>query len=354
MAWTRNRPTGLVYADQQKAAPGFFLAPTGATVHLLDHTGGTVHSWNAPSGVAYARLLPDGRLLTLLVGDYTQPHPVANGGIQGLAELDASSNVVWEHADDLLHHDAWRLDDGSYYCPGWEPLAPDISARVQGGWPHPDDPEQIWGDVIVHIGRNGERRIVWRAGDSMSPEDFPICPIDNRKEWAHMNSLRLTRDGHWLVSFRMTSTVAKIHRQTGELLWTWGPGETSHQHDVRELDNGNIMMFDNGVHRVRQPGFARVVEVNPENGEIAWQYTDAVLLAFQSFMGGGAQRLGNGNTFITEAASGRLFQVTAERETVWEWVNPQIRMSHFGPTPVIWRSHWYAPGDPRLPPQLPV
>jgi hypothetical protein len=74
-----------------------------------------------------------------------------------------------------------------------------------------------------------------------------------------------------------------------------------------------------------------------------------VILAFQSFMGGGAQRLPGGNTFITESATGRLFQVTPQGETVWEWVNPVMRMTSFGPTPVVFRAHWYQPGDPRLP-----
>ena len=60
------------------------------------------------------------------------------------------------------------------------------------------------------------------------------------------------------------------------------------------------------------------------------------------------QRPANGNTFITEAASGRLFQVTAEGETLWKWVNPVLNRSSFALTLVIWRSHGYAAGDRRL------
>ncbi len=36
----------------------------------------------------------------------------------------------------------------------------------------------------------------------------------------------------------------------------------------------------------------------------------------------GAQRLANGNTFICESAFGRLFEVTPEGETVWEYIIP--------------------------------
>ena len=35
-----------------------------------------------------------------------------------------------------------------------------------------------------------------------------------------------------------------------------------------------------------------------------------------------AQRLPNGNTLITEGAPGRVFEVTKEREIVWEYMNP--------------------------------
>lgn len=350
MAWIRNRPTGLVYHDEALAQDGYALVPQGAQALLLDARGQTVHTWQAPASISYARLLPDGTLLCLLTDDPVQPPPIANGGIDRLVELDAASRVLWEHRDSRLHHDAWRLDDGSYHVLGWEPLPKGMSSAIRGGTAHPEDPEQIWGDVIVHVRRDGHSEPVWRAADHLDPATHVLCPLDPRKEWTHANSLRITRDGHWLVSFRLSSLVVKIDRQSGKPLWEWGgAGVTSHQHDARELESGNVLIFDNGVHRVRGPGFARVVEVDPTTGEIVWQYLDRVVLAFQSFMAGGAQRLGNGNTFITEAATGRIFQVTPQGETVWEWVNPFLLNTAWGPTPVVFRAHWYEPGDPRLP-----
>ena len=35
-----------------------------------------------------------------------------------------------------------------------------------------------------------------------------------------------------------------------------------------------------------------------------------------------AQRLPNGNTFITEGSGGRLIEVTKEHEVVWEYISP--------------------------------
>ncbi len=349
MAWIRKRPTGLVYRDPTRACDGYAMVPQGTRVILVRADGETAHSWDAGEWLAYAKLLPDGSLLGLLGGDSTQPPKIANGEIVGLVELDPAGRVVWEYRGDLLHHDVCRLEDGSYHALGWEPLPQDLSDAIRGGVPHADDPERIWGDTIEHIRRDGSRTTVWRAADHLDPETQVICPLDSRKEWTHGNSIRLTRDGHWLVSFRMTSSVMKLDRESGAVRWSWGRGVTSHQHDARELESGNILIFDNGVHRERAPGFARVLEVDPANDEVVWQYLDRTVLAFQSFMAGAAQRLPNGNTFITEAATGRLFQVTPERETVWEWVNPHMIDTVFGPTPVVFRSHWYLPDDPRLP-----
>src|SRR5204863_10108777 len=77
-------------------------------------------------------------------------------------------------------------------------------------------------------------------------------------------------------------------------------------------------------------------------------YKAEVILAFYSFMISGAERLGNGNTLITEGATGRLFEVTSEGETVWEYVSPWILPSRFGPTSAVFRSYRIAEGDARL------
>ncbi len=349
MAWIRNRPTGLVYHDPKLAQAGYALVPQDREVALVASDGEIAHRWPAELRAGYARLVEPDLLMVLVGGDPMVPPKIANGEIVGIVELDARGKRVWEYEGERLHHDAWRLEDGSYHVLGFEPLSRELSEAIQGGFPHEDDPEQIWGDTIEHVHRDGRRETIWRAADHLDPNTQVMCPLDNRKEWTHGNSIRVTRDGSWLLSFRMTSTVAKIDRESGAVTWAWGPGETSHQHDARELANGNILVFDNGVHRPRAPGFARVVEVDPDSDEIVWQYTARTILAFQSFMGGGAQRLANGNTFISEAATGRIFQVTKEGETVWEWVNPHMTDTLFGPTPIVFRSHWYEPGDPRLP-----
>ena len=47
------------------------------------------------------------------------------------------------------------------------------------------------------------------------------------------------------------------------------------------------------------------------------------------------QRLANGNTLITESERGRVFEVTADKEIVWRFVNPDIKDN--GVRVPIWR-----------------
>ena len=78
---------------------------------------------------------------------------------------------------------------------------------------------------------------------------------------------RCTTDGDYLVSFRQTSTVGIVDRESGRFTWKWGPGEVSHQHNPSFLDNGRVLLFDNGSHR-RAPNtnYSRIVEIDPAEG----------------------------------------------------------------------------------------
>jgi hypothetical protein len=53
-----------------------------------------------------------------------------------------------------------------------------------------------------------------------------------------------------------------------------------------------------------------------------WSYIAADTFSFYSPFVSGAQRMKNGHTFITEGATGRLFEVTPAGEIVWEYFNP--------------------------------
>ena len=67
-----------------------------------------------------------------------------------------------------------------------------------------------------------------------------------------------------------------------------------------------------------------VLEYNLENMDVVWSYSGTSESPFYSIGSGTAQRLLNGNTLITETQQGRAFEVTREKEIVWEFFNPNL------------------------------
>lgn len=351
MSWTRERPLGLLYRDVPRHAEGYtlFAGVRSAHANLIDAEGRVVHRWHCPEGVVYARLLESGRLLLR-----TQPAEDA-GGLEkiggssaALIELDWDGKVLWEHRDPTLHHDFQRLPSGNTLVLKWRKLPARISERVPGGHPHEEDPEVMWGDVVHEVTPEGEVAHEWRSWEHLSLDEDRICPLESHKEWTHANSIALTPEGDWLVSFRLTSTIAIVDRESGAFRWKWGPDELSHQHHASWLDGGNVLVFDNGAHRRRGPNFSQVIEVDPATGEIEWTYKHPTIVGFYSFFVSGAERLANGNTLINSGAHGHLFEVTPEGETVWEFVSPFYYTSPFGETPAVFRAHRYPAHHPAL------
>jgi outer membrane protein assembly factor BamB len=185
----------------------------------------------------------------------------------------------------------------------------------------------MWADVIVEVDASGERRWEWRAAERLDPGRYPLAFNDHRSEWTHGNTVVPLGDDRVLASFRNISTIAIIDKATGRFEWELGPEVLAQQHDPSLLENGNILVLDNGAHRGDNPlPFSRVLEIAPAGNEIVWSYQDPTPYAFFSAYISGARRLPNGNTLITEGLFGRMFQVTPEGEVVWEYTNP-----HFHP-----------------------
>ncbi len=90
------------------------------------------------------------------------------------------------------------------------------------------------------------------------------------------------------------------------------------------LPNGNILIFDNGTRR----GYSRILEIDPATEATVWSYVGDPPESFFSAYVSGQQRLPNGNTLICEGGTreifngGRIFEVTAGGEIVWEYRNP--------------------------------
>jgi len=194
-------------------------------------------------------------------------------------------------------------------------------------------------------------------------------------DWMHINSMSVLGPNKWydagderfhpdniIMDGRETNIIFIISKETGKVVWKVGPDYSSttpehklgwiigqhHAHMIpRGLPGeGNILVFDNGGwagYDNPNPGskngtkaalrdYTRVLEFDPVTLDIVWQYTprEAGFVIpldasrFYSPFISAAQRLPNGNTLITEGSDGRLLEVTAEHEIVWEFINPYV------------------------------
>ena len=206
-----------------------------------------------------------------------------------------------------------------------KPLQAEIVRKVRGGRPGSEyDNGKMDSDYLVEMATDGKVVWEWRSWEHLDPEKDGITAVeDDRDVWPVANSVSEMPDGNILVSFRTNSTVAMINRQTGAIYWKLGAPPLSGQHAPHILSNGNMLLFDNGPHRLDNTfRFSRVLEINPATKEIVWKYQDTPEWSFYSPRISNAQCLPNGNTLISEGFFGRLFEVTREGDTVWEYVNP--------------------------------
>ena len=246
----------------------------------------------------------------------------ASGG--RIIELDWDGNLVWEYIDHYQHHDFRRLPNGNLIYIGWEQLSEDAVKRVQGGLPDSDHDGVIWGDFIREIDVNGDTVWEWHAETDQRIENYPICPLCHRNEFAHANTVTFTQDDDIMVSWRHNHLIAVIDRQTKKFKWEMQDMTFGHQHDFQQLENGNYMLFANGDHTdVHGPRTgSAILEIDPATKETVWEYKGKPRHTFYSPHISGCQRLSSGNTLICEGIWGRIFEVTPEGETVWNYVSP--------------------------------
>jgi len=353
--WRRTRKHGLTAHDPAKAYRGYTLfAPMfgDGTVYLIDMEGNEAHRWKLPYPPGdYGYLLPNGNLFYLahtpVETDGFSPFPafpIFKGG--ALLEVDWDGNVVWEHRDPTHHHDGRRTESGGALYLAIEQVPPELQARVQGGIAGSEHQGKMWSDRLIEIDRDGNLLWEWHAYEHLDPKTDVITATDLRDEWSHANTIVPLPGGDVMVSFRNCSTVARIDRRTGKFVWKLGHDLLSQQHDPSLLDNGHVLLFNNGSRRPRVPLiFSSVMEIEPESGKVVWEYRDrqAAQSFFSSYISG-AQRLPNGNTLVCEGVPGRIFEVTAQAEIVWEYISPHYFQAQvFGMTNAVFRAFRYGP-----------
>ncbi len=353
MGWPIHRPTGLTHHDPSRSAKGYTLmcGTGGRDAVLLDLQGRVVHRWHfATRRLFNVELLANGNLLAMVAPD-TPPPPRTDeqvtrfsldpggppeifnflgGRGNGLWELDWDGNVVWAYDNPGVHHDFHRLESGHTVLLEWVPTTKNVEETVIGGGHQPGQPmpPNMMGDDIIELdaaGNEVSRLHLWRV---LAPEDAPICPLENRWEWTHVNSIEQIPDGGLLFSSRNTSTIGIVDPPAadadgpGTLRWRFGQPEISHQHHATWRADGRVLVYDNGMHRLQDLCYSRILAIDPQTDAFDVIYQGEPREQFFSAHISGVCELGNGNHLVTEGAAGRLFEIDSKGTVVWEWVSP--------------------------------
>lgn len=283
------------------------------------------------------------------------------------------------------HHD-WQREDlpAGYYSPNATPadsMAPPEKTLILTKTMHAR--EAVAGDAtlsddrLIELGPDGELLWEWSVGDHIEEfgfDDDARQAIRNGAgrgafDWFHMNSATYLGPNHWyeegderfapdniIFSSRSASIVAIVNR-AGNIVWQIGPdySATPEMRAIRQVIGqhhahfipkglpgaGNVMVFDNGGasgygrptamaakgSNIYARPTSRILEINPDTLELVWSYTSSTFFGTNI---SGAQRLGNGNTLITEGPSGRIFEVTTEGDIVWEYIYPEYQSAGKG------------------------
>jgi len=348
MGFARTKLTGGTTDLKFKAKHGYtVVAPLGAReVWLIDMVGRLVHKWQMPyTPSLYGELLSNGNLL---YAGHVEDGPMAEleGAGGEILEVDWDGNTVWNYKDPYLHHCFCRLNNGNTLVARWVAVPDDIAVKVRGGLVGTEREGVMWGDSIQEISPAGKVVWEWLGYEHLDPEVDAICPLCSRSEWTELSSIAvMPQSDDILVSLRRTDSVAIIDKATGEIKWRWGAGEIKHPPDASVLDNGRILLYDSGYH-YPAPAFAysRLLEVDPTENRMAWEYKEYYWVDFYGSIMGGCQRLHSGNTLVTEAQTGRVFEVNRKGDMVWEFVNPKRTPDPvYGNHNIVPRAYRYGP-----------
>jgi hypothetical protein len=310
---------------------------------ILDNTGHPVQykRLDTPINLNFTRL-PNGKLTYSDLTTYC----VLDDEMNVVGTFDAGNGY---HTDG---HELRLLPNGHAYILAWRLRTVDMTAY--GGLPN----AKVQDFAIQEVDDAGNVYWQWETADHLEITDTtPDIPLTGALiDYAHCNAIEVCPDGNLLLSIRHFDEIIKIDRQTGQILWRMGgsfsknneftfindtfpQGEEpylpddpegggantadrrkrevffgfSHQHAVRLLENGNLLVFDNG--NLRQPPFSRAVEyqINEANRTVrkVWEYRHTPDV--ESSEMGCAWRLDNGNTLIGWGGNDQGVTVTEVR-----------------------------------------
>lgn len=217
-------------------------------------------------------------------------------------------------------HDFLVYPDGHAFLMCYDAQIVDMSVIVAGGLVD----AVVLGLVLQELDEAGNVIFQWRSWDHLEITDA----VDNyvnltlpEIDYVHGNSIDIDTDGNLLVSCRHLSSILKINKLTGEIMWQMGgenndftfPNETGvnhffYQHHFRLLPDGNYSLFNNANYQVPQASSAKIYSLDQttKTATLVWEYVHPKITGYNQVSEyyvygramGNVELLPNGNWLI--------------------------------------------------------
>lgn len=302
-------------------SPGYMLVAglskdqdnTAFSVLLYDEEGQPRHAWP----VDYSRLDPEGlKPLNVMLhgmevfedGSIVVTFDAGNA----IARLDACGEPMWVR-NEGFHHSIHRDGTGGLWA--WRD---NVITRLDEETGEVTETLSLEDDILMVDGEEngaialrsfigGEEQKLSYTGDPFHANDVePLSP-------AMAAAFPQFRAGDLLISLREINMIAVVEPGTGRLKW-WQHGPWLKQHDPDFQSDGTITVYDNGS----GTGASKIYRVDPVSRETEVVFRGGGDTPFYSWQRGKHQVLETGNILVTEAQRGRIFEVTAQGDLVWD------------------------------------
>ena len=317
-------------------------------------------------------------------------------GVQmdAIVEVDMDGNVVWEWW--FFDHVVQDVDPGKPNYAGQGKTVADCPHRIDINMPgHPLKRDWLHCNSLDY---NAELGHV--VTNSVHGEFYVIDHDGTFLAGDPKRSIELAAGPGGDFLYRFGDPARYAQGDPPRILENWNTATSGHKqiggsHDVQWIrpglpGAGHFLIFNNGQYLFDRTSQSSILEINgflgergrdtgryvnpPDAGyervrydhdthkperlvsnQVVWSYRSKSNQGFFSHIGSGAQRLPNGNTLICAMTEGHFFEVTAEGDLVWEYINPitrdgVVKVLHdsLPMTNAVFRIYRYGPDHPAL------
>lgn len=290
--------------------------------------------------------------------------PYDGAQMDAVVEIDMQGNVVWEWC--FFDHVIQDIDPGKANYAGAGKGIADYPGRININMPgRPPKRDWLHCNAVDYNADLGQIVISSVQGE--------IYVIEHDKTFVTGDpaaSIKAAAGSEGDFLYRFGDPARYAQGEPPRILENWdsatsGDKQIGGCHDVHWIKPGlpgagHIAVFNNGQYLFDRTSQSSIVEINPflddqgkDTGhyvnppdagyeevrfhrdthkpvrriskQVVWSYQSKANQGFFSHIGSGSQRLANGNTLICSGTTGHLFEVTAQGELVWEYINPVSR-----------------------------